>query len=281
MADKVGRAERGSQKWLLWFFGIAFFFSWLFWIPTAFVVHGADFPSGLKAFLESPLNPAAFGPLVAALLVTLAERGGRGVLSLLKRVFILRFPKMWLVVSIVLPMIVFGGAVWFSILVGARSPDLSVLSNPPFALIGFVVILLTSGPLQEEFGWRGYALPRLQTRYSPLVSSVILGICWWLWHLPAVFIPGRFMANDPFVFMFLGVVIVLTSILMTWLFNHTKGSLLSALLFHTAMNWSIWMAIPDMHLDLVTCLLMAVFGGVAVYFVWRNKGLQPIQLHPE
>jgi membrane protease YdiL (CAAX protease family) len=281
MANQMGKTEKGNQKGLLWFFGIAFFFSWLFWIPTAFVVRGANFPSGLKEFLESPLNPAAFGPLVAALLVTLAEKGGRGVLSLLNQVFILRFPKIWLVVSIVLPMIVFGGAVWLSILVGARSPDLSVLSNPPFALIGFLVILLTSGPLQEEFGWRGYALPRLQTRFSPLVSSVILGICWWIWHLPAVFIPGRFMASDPIVFMFLGIVIVLTSVLMTWIFNQTNGSLLSVLLFHTAMNWSIWMAMPDMRLDLVTCLLMAVLGGIAVYFVWRNNGLRPIDLRTE
>lgn len=76
MANQMGKTENGNQKGLLWFFGIAFFFSWLFWIPTAFVVRGANFLSGLKEFLESPLNPAAFGPLVAALLVTLAEKGG-------------------------------------------------------------------------------------------------------------------------------------------------------------------------------------------------------------
>ncbi|MCX7975627.1 MAG: CPBP family intramembrane metalloprotease [Bellilinea sp.] len=281
MATQIVKTVKRDQKGLVWFFGITFTFSWLFWIPTVLSVRGAQLPNGLKEFLESPLNPAAFGPLVAALLVTFGEQGGKGVLAFLKRAFVLRFPKIWLVISVLLPMVIFGGAVWLSILVGARSPDLSVLSNPPFALIGFFVILLTSGPLQEEFGWRGYALPRLQTRFSPLVSGVILGFCWWIWHLPAVFIPSRFMANNPIVFTALGIVIILTSLLFTWVFNHTNGSLLTALLFHTAMNWSIWMAMPDMRLDLVTCLLMAVLGGIAVYFVWRNNGLRPIDLRPE
>ncbi|MCX7854274.1 MAG: CPBP family intramembrane metalloprotease, partial [Caldilineales bacterium] len=133
-------------------------------------------------------------------------------------------------------------------------------------------ILFTAGPFQEEFGWRGYALPRLQSRFDALTSSVILGFFWWLWHLPAVFIPGRFMTDDPVVFLSLLVVITLTSILFTWIYNNTNGSVLAAILTHTAMNWSIWSAMPSMKIDLPTSGFMIAFLAIAVLVIVRIWG---------
>ncbi|MCS6906753.1 MAG: type II CAAX endopeptidase family protein, partial [Anaerolineales bacterium] len=181
----------------LWlYFLVAYAFSWAFWIPSALAAHGTNLPAGLADFLANPLNPAAFGPLFSAFLLTLLREGGKGVLQLLKRGVDFRFEKTWLFAILLLPLVLFGGSVLASALAGVRAVDLSVVSNPSFALIAFFVILFTAGPLQEEFGWRGYALPRLQSRYNALTSSVILGLFWWLWHLPAVFIPGRFMADN-------------------------------------------------------------------------------------
>jgi uncharacterized protein len=259
-----------KQVWL--FLLVTFAFSWIFWIPDALVANGVALPAALTDFLASPLNPAAFGPLVAAFLLTFLQQGGKGVLQLLKRGFSLRFKKIWLAAILLLPMVLFGGAIFAAILTGARALDLSVITNPPFALVAFFVILLTAGPLQEEFGWRGYLLPRLQTRYNALGSSLIVGFFWWLWHLPAVFIPGKFMTDNLLVFLALLVVITLTSILFTWVFNNTNGSILATILMHTSMNWSIWAAMPDMKMDLTTIGFISVFLGIAVVLVIRRWG---------
>lgn len=256
-----------------WFFAAAYAFSWMFWIPKALAAHGiVTFPAGLDDFLAGPLNPAPFGPFLSAFLFTWIQTGGKGVLQLLKRGVDFRFKKIWLAVLLFLPIILFGGSIGASILVGARTMDLSVVSNPPYALIGFFVILMTAGPLQEEFGWRGYALPRLQSRFSALTSSLILGFFWWLWHLPAVFIPGGFMTENPVVFLPLVVVIILASILFTWIYNNTNGSILAAILAHTSMNWSIWLAMPNMKLDLFTSAFMIAFLAIAALIIFKIEG---------
>ncbi len=133
------------------------------------------------------------------------------------------------------------------------------------------MILLTAGPLQEEFGWRGYALPRLQRRLNALVSSLVLGALWWLWHLPLVFIPGKFMVSTPLLFGVLLVEMVLVTVLFTWIYNNTGGSILAAMLFHTSINWSIWVMLPTMQMNLsvlgFTITLLAIAVAV-VLGVW-------------
>lgn len=265
IAQKIDTIQR---VWL--YFVVAYAFSWAFWIPNALLAHGVELPPGLKNFLQGPFNPAAFGPLVAAFLLTFLDEGGRGVWVLLKRGFDLRFNKIWLAAVLFLPLAVFGGSVGVAILAGVRPFDPSVIVNPPYALIAFFVILLTGGPLQEEFGWRGYALPRLQSCFSPLMSSLVVGFFWWLWHLPAVFIPGRFMTDNLVVFLALLIVLLLTAILFTWVYNNTNGSILSAMLMHAAMNWSIWMAMPDMKMDLPVSAFMIIFLlAAAGLILWR------------
>ncbi|RLI25244.1 hypothetical protein DRO57_04475 [Candidatus Bathyarchaeota archaeon] len=106
---------------------------------------------------------------------------------------------------------------------------------------------MTCGPLEEELGWRGYALPRLQTRHTTLVSSVTLGIIWAFWHLPL-----NFMAQPPgpqyqaTIGMFLGSVVTMAfmSVLFTWLYNNTGGSVFVTLLFHTIVNLSTYVVFP-------------------------------------
>lgn len=264
------KVDDNKRLWL--FFVVTFAFSWVFWIPNSLTAHGVPLPSRLVDFLDSPFNPAAFGPFFSAFLLTFLQYGKKGVLQLLKRGVDFRFKKIWLLAIVFLPVVLFGGSIWASALIGARSIDLSVVSNPPYVLVGFFVILFTAGPLQEEFGWRGYALPRLQYRFSALTSSLILGFTWWLWHLPAVFIPGRFMTDNLLVFLALLVVITLTSVLFTWVYNNTNGSVLAAILLHTSMNWSIWLAMPSMRIDLLTSVFMIGFLAVAVFFIIKKWG---------
>ena len=94
-----------------------------------------------------------------------------------------------------------------------------------------MLILLVVG---EELGWRGYALPKLVKTRSPLVASLIIGVLWWLWHLPLFFIAGTPQFNQP-----IAAFLVMTtaySILLSWVVLHARGSVLIATLFHGAIN---------------------------------------------
>jgi membrane protease YdiL (CAAX protease family) len=105
-------------------------------------------------------------------------------------------------------------------------------------LLGMVILFflynVIYGGLSEEPGWRGFALPRLQAKFSPLVSSLILGVIWAVWHAPAKF--GGIEATSLPDTLVEWVLIVLVTIIFTWLFNRTKGSILVTVLIHPAMN---------------------------------------------
>jgi hypothetical protein len=129
-----------------------------------------------------------------------------------------------------LPVLVCGAAAAVTVLLGAPSPDLTHLPGWREVVNRFVFILLFIG-LGEETGWRGFALPRLQERHSPLAASLILAPIWALWHLPLM---GTEFA-PPIIPAFL-IAIVPATLLATWIFNHTRGSLLPQMLFHTTVN---------------------------------------------
>ena len=266
--------EQEAERFPWQFILLAYAFSWLFWIPGVLAAYGTALPRGLAEFLNSPFNPAAFGPSLAAILLTLKENGWSGVGRLLKQGINVRFRKIWLLPILLLPPLIFTGATLLSAIISKTALDLSVLANPPVAIIVPIIILFRHGPLQEEFGWRGYALPRLQLRFNALVSSMILGIVWWLWHLPLVFIPGRFMVDNLLLFGMLMIEIVLISILFTWIYNNTGGSVLAALLFHTSMNWSIWVLLPSMQVNAVIISLTSLSLLIVVAVVLSTYGAE-------
>jgi membrane protease YdiL (CAAX protease family) len=105
-------------------------------------------------------------------------------------------------------------------------------------LLGIVILFflynVIYGGLSEETGWRGFALPRLQARLSPFVSGLVLGVIWAIWHAPARF--GGIEAKSFSDTLVEWVLIVLVSIIFTWLYNRTKGSILVTALIHPAMN---------------------------------------------
>ena len=104
-----------------------------------------------------------------------------------------------------------------------------------FSSAGLTILFtLFSGPIAEEMGWRGFALPRLQTQHNSLVSSLILGVIWCCWHIPLFFVTGATQMSIPFpIYM----VLVLTiTIYLTWLYNNTAGSLIITVLGHFFYN---------------------------------------------
>ena len=124
---------------------------------------------------------------------------------------------------------------WLSTLAADATPAF-VITTPAMAVSIFFNLLYT-GPLCEELGWRGYALPRLLNQFSPLVASLILGFFWGVWHLPSFFISSLVQSSLSLpAFLLFGLI---TSILMTWIFQHTGGSVLAAVLFHYTVNLSL------------------------------------------
>jgi len=257
---------RSHDLWL--YFLIAFIFSWLFWVPQALVSSGLlSVPSILSDFLSSPFNPAAFGPLVSAFSLTYLNERRVGIKKLLKRGVDYEFRKRWYIPIFFLFPIITGGALLLAILSGEVLPEISVLSNPFTIVVGFVYIFFLGGPFQEEWGWRGYALDRLQARWNALNSSLILGVVWGAWHLPLFFIKGTIQSQTPiWGFMLL---IVCGTILFTWLYNNTGGSILAAMIFHTMNNLSFFI-FPTLETTLgsLYLLILNVAFVVAILIIW-------------
>jgi membrane protease YdiL (CAAX protease family) len=268
----MGQGSGSEKRNLLFYFLIAFAFSWLFWIPQALVSMGLlSAPATLKDFLFSPFNPAAFGPLVSALSLTYLNEGSEGAKNLLKRGGDYRIGKKWYIPIFFLFPIITGGALLLAMLSGETLPDLSVLSNPFSIVVLFVFIFFLGGPLEEEFGWRGYALDRLQANWSALVSSLILGIIWGTWHLPLFFIKGTIQSQTPiWAFMFL---ILCGTILFTWIYNNAGGSILATMLLHTMNNLSLVIFPTGTTLGGLYLLILNVAFVAAVLIIWGPKTL--------
>lgn len=233
-----------ARAFPLVYFVIAFAFTWFFW--------------GLAALGAREVIPAlpgltvigTFGPLVAAVIVTAQESGRTGLRSLLSRVVRWRVAPIWYGVALLGPLVLTLGAMVLEVaLLGGQPPSLGTLIGElPSSLLTLVVTavyMLIFVTLGEEVGWRGYALPALQARYSALLASLILGVVWALWHLPVFFNPDTSYSNLPFL-LFL-VFMVPVAILITWLFNSSGGSVLMAMFFHAVINASdeLWKVLPE------------------------------------
>lgn len=139
----------------------------------------------------------------------------------------------------------------------------------PFPLIlieSFFWAFLFGGPLNEEPGWRGFALPRLQARFSPLAASLLIGALWGLWHVP-VHLIGAYGGGA------LGALIrimeVPRAILFTWIYNRTKGNLLIMILFHAAINTTSYFTNRSWQITLILCTLAAA-TVVITDKMWRR-----------
>lgn len=217
---------------------------------------------GVRLFL------GPFGPTAAALILTLVREGRAGVAALLKR-GCQGFPVVWLIPVLLLMPTVTGAALAIVSGLTGVAPRLPAFEAPWLIPVAFIYILVLGGPLGEEFGWRGYALPRLQARHSALVSSLILGAVWALWHVPLFFMPSQqaVYGNIPFWGFAAGAMML--SVLFTWVYNNTGGSVLAAILFHTTGNLAqfLFPALESPLAGLASLLLnlLVVFGVVLVF----------------
>ena len=212
-----------------------------------------------------------YGFVFASIIMTWITLGRDAVVTLLKRFLIWRVGWKWyLVAFLLIPaidiMAIYLSAVLTQMPVNFRAADAYEIFGQSANLILLIVPFflfdaLTNG---EEIGWRGYVLPRLQAKYSSLTSSLILGVIWSIWHLP------KFVNNwESSSFMWYVVDTMALSVLLTWLYNNTKGSLLLVTLFHASINTAGVMLPMDntaiginMSPSILAALLTTIAAGV-------------------
>ena len=244
---------------------IAYGFSWLFWVPEALIAQNIwTAPEGVTNILA--LNLGAWGPLVGAILTTFIFQKGAGVKELLKRGIMFRLGKWWWVVLLTFPVLI-GGALALSILLGNPAPEFEALAQPIGLPIALVFIFFLGGPLQEEFGWRGYAFEHLKTTYSALMAAILSGLMWGLWHLPLFFVPR---AEDYYNRPMWGLLLttVLVGIILAWFYANTKGSIFAAMVGHTMFNWSNWV-FPALKVDAAALMLFGFYFLAVLYILWQ------------
>ena len=260
---------------LLFYVIIAYAGSWLVVLPYLRFGAGAGllpFSWPIPFAVSAAVVPFA-GPFLAAFIMTGVTEGRVGISRLLSRIALWRVGLRWYLLALLgVPAITVLGAI---VLPAVRSsfqmPALSLLLTYP---VSFVVSLLIGGPLGEEPGWRGFALPRLQRLQGPLVGSLVLGVLWAFWHLPYFWMPewGTPKGSLLDILWFVVADIALT-VIYTWVFNNTKGSLLIVILVH-ASNDAFFInqlfgapVVTDSLLPFVIG-----FGAAAVLLVFVTQG---------
>ena len=258
---------------LIAFFSLAYLITWALGMPGAFY---PDWP-GILSFLT------VVGPAVSAVIVVGIVAGKAGVRHLLEPLKAWRVGIIWYLV------VLFGPALMMIIsiiLYGMIRNETGLITLKEFfALFGRQILPLMLIFIYqfiiiwgEEIGWRGYALPKLQRKMHPIIASVILGLIWGFWHLPSFWIAGSVHQSMGLPFFILATIGY--SILYTWIYNGTRGSLLLMCLLHAANNTTVTYTMlffePIIGQPLFSLGVLALFNLLVILFagpklLWDNK----------
>lgn len=268
---------RPSRAPVLWFFLLAYVFTGIGHAVHLIVTHrlAAGVADGTP-IEDTPMTTwgryapyvIGTGPSLAGLLMTLLLDGLPGLRRLAFQLTPWSVGQAWplLAVCLILPL----GVIFLPVLILA-AVDASVPrpSWPGPAYLFAAVIGGFLGPgLFEEIGWRGFALPHLQRRHSALVSSLLIGLVWAFWHWPNFVIPSQPPPWwHPLIF---APLIMALSVVFTWVYNSTGGSLFAVVLLHGTIHAALGLcAAPDPVAAREDVLFALLFTALAVGLVWR------------
>ena len=244
-----------TMKTLIPFLAITFGLTWglaslLMFFPDLFPGIFGEMSMGNPIFIL-----AVYSPGIAGVFLVWRKYGLKGLGSYFRRMTLWRVSAWWwLFVIFAIPAIMYTGAV-------IKGGQINAFPfSPWYRVIPALALALFLGPV-EEFGWRGLALPLLQKRFAPFWAALILGTIWMIWHAPAFLLGGTPQSGWNFAPFFAGGVAI--SLVMTVLFNDSRGSLLLPCLLHFQLNNPIW---PDAQPW--DNLLLAAF---AIVIVWLNR----------
>lgn len=219
----------------------------------------------------------AFGPAISAILIVYSIKGKDGLEELKERCFKWDVHWSWIILCFFGPFALFAIAVLINFFITNTWFDLLgyMASNGfyEFYGLGFLIWLwinALSYGIFEEIGWRGFALPKLQERHTALTATLILSIFWALWHIPAFFYKLP-LTIVPFWFMGL----IIGAIIMTFIFNSTKGSVLMVMLFHVINN-----IVMVLDVNVIATIMSIMLTGIAILIIIKwGKGLSTNEMY--
>ena len=224
-------ANRGALKEALFFSIITLGCSYvIFWGPLAvFKVPTISFVSETHGPVWAIIlfMLGGFVPSLVALILTALHEGRAGVQSLGRRFTHFHIGLRWYLAMVAVVLLGTAGQIALNLLEGYGF-DFSIFLAQLPSFLPLIII----GPISEEFGWRGYLLPRLQNRWNALTSSLVVGTIWALWHLPLFYIPGTSQRELHLPFLGFLAGLIALSIIMTWINNNTSNSIWAAVFFH-------------------------------------------------
>ena len=253
---------------IITFFVLAYALAWIIESPLVFLTDSLTDTQVLVVQILSSNVPSVVAIMLTAMVF------GRGALrKLLGRLLIWRVNPLWYLVVFLGPVALVGGVVPLNALLGG--PALSLGMPLLGAAIFFGFSIFPGSALGEEIGWRGYVLPRLQSRMSALSAGLFLAPIWALWHLP-LWLQGK-PFQTPTLYAGFVVSAFALSVILTWVYNSTGGSLLFVVLLHATVNLPQTLTIDELGSRATVPLLLywglMVVAAIVVVVVAGPKHL--------
>ncbi len=259
------------MKQLFIYFGLSYLLSWMIWLPLYAHIFGL---SNLPTF-PFQHGMGSLGPLMASLITTFIFFKIEGVKSLLVKCFQIK-PFANFVIALISPFVL---ALLASIIINFANKTPIIFSEifrtkafPEFSSFAFFMYNLIFFGFGEEVGCRGFALPRLQNRMNAFMASIVLTLFWALWHLPMFFYKEGF-ATMSIAGIFGWLFSLLTgSILLTWFYNSSKGSILICAVFHTTIDIAFTADYNDKNILNYMGFLITAWGILSI-IIFKPKKL--------
>lgn len=182
----------------------------------------------------------ACGPIVAATIVTAISFGSTGIGQLWRRITRWHVALRWYLIALFGPLALYVVSAVGVDLYNGSWPDFSLFGRsdefPTVGLLGMWLIQTLTFGIGEEAGWRGFMLPHLQTKHSALVATLLLSVFWAFWHIPAFFYRSGYSSMGPGDIVGWFFSLLTGAVLLTWLYNSSKGSILIVALFHGSVD---------------------------------------------
>jgi CAAX protease family protein len=254
-----GLLSVAKRRSLITFFVLTYAVSWIIESPLVLL---RDTLTGTQGFILVLL--ASNVPSLIAIALTAIVLGRGALRKLLGRLLIWRVDPRWYLV-VLGPGALAGGMVALNAFLGGPALSVGVPLLTAVAMLAFSIF--PGSALGEEIGWRGYALPRLQAGRRALSAGLILGVVWSFYHLP-LFFTGQ-AARPPSLFAPFVVSTIAVSVILTWVYNSTGGSLLLVVLIHATFNFPLTVMIQPLGSQgmlpfLLWCGLLVVAAIVVV-----------------